>query len=267
MRFLAGLVRPSKATLGTDFAGQVEAIGAGVSGFAVGDAVWGIDDLGLGSHAEYLVVSQDASIAKLPVGVTFDACGCLEGGWYAYSMLERSALAAGARVLVNGATGAIGSAALQLCVHFGATVTAVGNTKNLRLLESLGAERVIDHEREDFTRDQQSYDFVFDAVGKSTFGACKRLLGRGGVYVSVELGPGAQNLPLALFTPLFGGRRVVFPFPIDRKRFLELVDPLVARGTLRPVIDRRYPLEAIRDAYAYADSGQKTGCVMLDLVE
>ncbi|XXU75639.1 NAD(P)-dependent alcohol dehydrogenase [Sorangium sp. So ce1151] len=268
MRFMTGLRRPRNTTLGTDFAGRVEAIGSRVSRFAVGDAVWGIDDLGAGSHAEYLVISRDASVARMPTGLSFEeAAACIEGAWYAHSILERAALEKGRRVLINGATGAIGSALLQMCVYRGATVTAVGNTRNLELLRSLGADRVINYEQADFTRDDQVYDYVFDAVGKSTFGACKRLLAPRGVYVSTEPGPGWQNPFLALLTPALGGKRVVFPIPVDRKAFLEVMGRLVTERQFRPVIDRTVTLDAIQEAYAYAASGQKTGNVVLKLIE
>ncbi len=268
MRLLTGLRRPKILTLGTDFTGRVEAVGARVSNFQVGDKVWGINDLGARSHAEYLVISENDSVASMPTGLSFEgAAACIEGAWYAYSLLHKVAVGKGTRVLINGATGAIGSALLQMSVHFGATVTAVGNTKNLGLLKSLGADRVIDYEHADFTQDGQVYDYVFDAVGKSNFGACKHLLVPKGVYISSELGPGWQNPFLALITPALGGKRVVFPIPIARKAFLEVMGPLVAERHFRPVIDRTFSLDAIAEAYAYAASGQKTGSVVLKLAE
>ncbi|KYF55610.1 NADPH:quinone oxidoreductase [Sorangium cellulosum] len=266
LRFMTGLRRPKSKALGTDFAGRVEAIGSRVRSFAVGDDVWGINDLGAGSHAEYLVISGDDSVARMPTGLSFEeAAASIEGAWYAYSITQRAALEKDRRVLINGATGAIGSALLQICVSLGANVTAVGNTKNLELLRSLGAARVIDYEQEDFTRDDQVYDYVFDAVGKSTFGACKRLLTPRGVYVSSEPGPGWQNPFLALLTPALGRQRVVFPIPIDRKAFLDVIGRLVTEGHFRPVIDRAVSLDAVQEAYAYAASGQKTGSVVLKL--
>ncbi|MGK4003902.1 NAD(P)-dependent alcohol dehydrogenase [Sorangium sp. So ce1036] len=266
MRLTTGLRRPRIMTLGTDFAGRVEAVGARVSHFRVGDSVWGINDMGARSHAEYLVISKDDAVAPMPAGLSFeDAAACLEGGWYAYSVVDKVELGEGKRVLINGATGAIGSALLQLSVHRGATVTAVGNTRNLGLLRSLGAHRVIDYEQTDFTTDDRVYDYIFDAVGKSTFGACKHLLAPDGVYVSTELGPGCQNVLLALVTPALRKKRVIFPIPIDRKRFLEAMGPLAAGRHFRPVTDRTFTLDTIREAYTYVASGQKTGSVLLKL--
>jgi len=268
MRFFTGLSRPRVTTLGSDFAGRVVAVGSRVRDFVVGDRVWGINDMGARSHAEYMAISTADAVARMPVGLSFaEAVGCIEGAWYAYSIIDKVELGPGRRVLINGATGAIGCALLQLAVFFGASVTAVGNTKNLELLRSLGAGRVIDYELADFTRDEQTYDYVFDAVGKSTFAACKHLLTRTGVYVSTELGPGCQNPLLALLTPLFGGKRVVFPIPIGRKRLLEVLHPLAAERRVRAVIDRTFGIDQIREAYAYAGSGQKTGSVVLRLLE
>lgn len=268
MRFVTGFRRPNRATLGTDFAGRVEAVGAGVSRFAPGDDVWGIDDTGAQSHAEYLRVPASAAVAPMPAGPSHaEAAACLEGAWYAYSALERAGFRRSSKVLINGATGAIGSALLQLAVDRGARVTAVGDAKNASLLSSLGAERVLDYERTDFTRDPGEYDYVFDAVGKSTFGACKPLLGPKGVYVSTELGPGWQNPWLALLTPALGGPRVVFPIPIERERFLAAIGSLVLQRRFRPIIDRAYTLDAVREAYTYVASGRKTGSVILNLAE
>ncbi len=266
MRFVAGLFKPKRKTLGIDFAGRIEAIGARVDTFQVGDAVWGINDLGASSQAEYLTFSASDSIARMPPGLSFEhAAASLEGAWYAYSLLERARFRDDSRVLINGATGGIGSALLMLCVGRGAHVTAVGNTKNLKLLESLGAEQVIDYEQTDFRRTNQVYDYVFDAVGKSTFGDCRQLLTPTGVYVSSELGPYCQNLFLALLTPLFRRRQVVFPIPIGRQTFLTALARLIAERRFSPVIDRTFTLDHVAEAYAYVASGQKTGNVVLKL--
>jgi NADPH:quinone reductase-like Zn-dependent oxidoreductase len=264
MRVLTGLRVPRLATLGTDFAGTVDAIGPGVTRLQTGDRVWGIEDLGAGSQAEWMLIREDKALGPMPEDIAFtDAVACIEGAWYAHSVVERVGGVMNARVLIYGAAGAIGSALLQLCVHGGADVTAVGDAKHLDLLRSLGAARVIDRGQQDFTHDDQVYDFVFDAVGKSTFGRCRRLLGPRGVYVSTDLGPGGQNLLLPLLGLALRGQRVVFPVPVARGAFLAFMRTLVAAKQFRPVIDRTYPLEQVRDAYAYVRSGQKTGCVVL----
>lgn len=265
-RFFCGLWRPKFVATGSDFAGDVEAVGAGVTRFSPGDRVWGFDDNSLGSHAEYMTFHEDNAILTLPEGLTYEeAVACTEGAHYAINFINKVSLRAGQTALVNGGTGAIGSAAIQLLKHHGVAVTAVCAAEHFGLVESLGASRVIDYQTDDFTRHPASYDLVFDAVGKSTFGQCKPLLAERGVYISSELGPGGQNLLLAAVTPLLGGKRVRFPIPLDPKGSLTLIKRLVEQKEFRPVIDRRFPLEQIQEAFRYVESGQKIGNVILTL--
>ena len=266
MRMFTGLWAPKRRTLGTDFAGRVEAVGALVTKYAAGDLVWGFEELGASSHAEHLVIAEGAAVAKMPPELDFrDAAACLEGAFYAWSFLNKVEVGPTVHVMINGATGAIGSALLQLCVDAGATVTAVGDTKNLDRLRSLRAARVIDYVTQDFTDDAATYDYVFDAAGKSTFGRCRRLLKPGGVYMSSELGPGWQNLVLPMITRLSKQKRVIFPIPEDKPGFFVQMHELARAGRFRPVIDRTYRFDSIREAYAYVASGRKTGCVILDV--
>ncbi|MCX4911552.1 NAD(P)-dependent alcohol dehydrogenase [Streptomyces sp. NBC_00878] len=267
MRALTGLARPRRAVLGTEYAGVVDAVGSGVTSFSVGDRVFGYNEGAFGTHAEYLSVPHDGAIATMPNGVTFDqAAPGTEGSHYALAFVRKADVQAGQDVLVHGATGAIGSAAVQLLKHHGATVTAVCGTENLDLVKGLGADRVVDYKAQDFTRDEQRYDAVFDTVGKSTFGRCRRLLKPGGVYLSSELGPWCQNLLLPLVTPLFRGRKVRFPFPKQDQEMVRYFRGLMESGEFSPVIDRRYPLERIVDAYRYVETGQKTGNVVITVV-
>ena len=169
-------------------------------------------------------------------------------------------------MLVNGATGAIGSAAVQLLKSLGAVVTAVCDTQNVELVRGLGADRVIDYTAEDFTKDEQAYDVVLDAVGKSSFGRCKRLLKPGGIYLSSDLGPLSQNPILALVTPLVGGKKVMFPIPPKyRQEEVTRFKGMMESGAFKPVIDRRYPLEQIVEAYRYVETGQKIGNVVISV--
>ena len=194
MRFVTGLWRPKKPVLGTDVAGTVVAAGAEVREFAVGDRVFGFNDVGLGSHAEYAVVSAGDALATIPDGVSFEqAAASLEGAHYAINFINKVSIARGQEILVNGATGAIGSAAVQLLVAMDVRVTAVCGTAGVASVTALGVERVIDYQKEDFTQLDTRFDHVFDCVGKSTFGRCKPLLKPKGVYISSELGPMAQN--------------------------------------------------------------------------
>ena len=266
IRFFTGLSKPKFRITGTDFAGEIEETGKNVTAFKVGDKVWGLNDNGLGSHAEYMVIGEDDPILAIPSNMTFSqAAACPEGAHYAINFVNKVKLVPGQKVLVNGATGAIGSAALQVLKYYGVYVTAVCNTKNMELVKSLGADKVIDYTQEDFTKDPEKYDFVFDAVGKSTFGKCKSLLKQHGIYISSELGPGAQNVYYALLTRLLGGKKVKFPLPVNIKLSMDLIQDLVEKGRFKPVIDREYPLDKIREAYHYVASGQKTGNVVLSI--
>jgi NADPH:quinone reductase-like Zn-dependent oxidoreductase len=267
MRAFTGLSRPRRMVLGTEFAGVVEETGGGVTCFAVGDRVFGYNEGAFGTHAEYLSVPEDGAVATMPAGVTFgETAPGTEGSHYALAFIRTARIQAGQDVLVHGATGAIGSAAVQLLKSRGATVTAVCDTANLELVRSLGADRVIDHTAQDFTKDEQTYDAVLDAVGKSTFGRCKRLLKPGGVYLSSDLGPWCQNLVLPLVTPLPGGKKVKFPTPRQGQEMVRYFRELIESGEFRPLIDRRYPLDQIVEAYRYVETGRKIGNVLIDVV-
>lgn len=263
MHLFYGFFNPKYPTTGTDFAGIIEATGNKVTRFKTGERVWGFKESGNGTHAQYISIKEDGPLLTIPDTISYQqAAASPEGAYYAYGMIKKIKLKAGDHVLVYGATGAIGSALVQLLKYFGATITAVCNTKNIELVRSLGASRVIDHTQEDFTKDDQRYQFVFDAVGKSSFKKCKPLLYPGGVYMSTDLGPGNQNIYLPI-TTRFARKRVIFPMPTDIKGSLRLIRELLVSGQFRPVIDREYPLEEIAEAYTYVLSGQKTGNVVL----
>ena len=267
-RFFTGLFKPRFNSPGTDFAGIVEAVGKNVTKFRTGDKVWGFKDTGLGSHAQYMTFAENGPVTLIPEGISYEeAAASAEGPHYAYNFINKVKLKPGDPVLVNGASGGIGSAAVQLLKYYGVHVTAVCNTPNLERVQKLGADRVIDYLKEDFTKDPQQYPFVFDAVGKSSFGKCKQLLKPGGIYISSELGPGGENIYLPLITKIRGGKKVIFPFPSNPKRTLELMNTLLGSGKYHPLIDKTYPLEKITEAYHYVNSGQKTGNVMLSFGE
>jgi len=266
MRFLLGLRKPKVASLGTDFAGVIEAVGSEVTKFYVDDRVFGFKDEGLNSQAEYMTFSEDDPMALIPDNISFEeAAASIEGAHYAINTLNKIELNPQQKILVNGATGAIGSALLQLLKHQNINTTVVCNTKNKGLMKALGADKLFDYTKEDFTKDEQLYDYVFDAVGKSTFGKCKPILKEKGVYISSELGPYAQNIFFSLITPFFGGKKVKFPFPKDIQYSLNFMKDLLEQKKFKPVIDRSYPLEKISDAYTYVSSGQKTGNVILNI--
>jgi len=259
-----GLVRPRARVLGSEFAGVVEATGSSVTSFQVGDRVFGYNEGRFGAHAEYMTIPEDGSIALIPAGVAFEeAAPSTEGSHYALSLIRAAKVRSGQDVLVNGATGGIGSAAVQLLKSLGANVTAVCATDHVDLVRSLGADRVIDYTAEDFTRDKQTYDVVLDAVGKSSFGRCKRLMKPHGVYLSSELGPMAQNPFLALISPLFRGKKVLFPIPKHDQAMVRLLASMIQSRAFKPVVDKRYPLDQIVEAYRYVETGEKVGNVVV----
>ncbi len=266
MRAFAGFPKPNKPVTGTDFAGVVDKLGEGVSGFQPGDRIWGLQDNGLGTHGEYACISAKTAHLPIPEGVDFPTIvACAEAAHYAVNFLNKVILRPGDHVLVNGGTGAIGSAAIQLLKSRGIRVTAVCHEIHVEKVKSLGADRVIALEKEDFTKGSIQYEFVFDAVGKSRFSRCKPILKPGGIYISSELGPNWENLELALTTPIFGGKKVVFPLPVDILASMKAIQELLLSGEFRPLMDRSYPLDQVREAFAYVASGQKTGNVILDL--
>jgi len=265
-RFFTGLRRPRVTILGNEFAGAVEAVGRGVRSFQVGDRVFGYNGTRFGAHAEYLAVPEDGSLATMPANLTYEeAAPSTEGSHYALAMIRKAKLRSGQDVLVYGATGAIGSAAVQLLKHLGAEVTAVCDSEHVELVRGLGADRVIDYTAEDFTKDTQTYDVVLDAVGKSSFGRCKRLLKPRGIYLSSDLGPLSQNPILALITPLHRGKKVLFPIPRDNQEMARYFKGLMESGAFKPVIDRRYRLDQIVEAYRYVETGQKIGNVVINV--
>jgi NADPH:quinone reductase-like Zn-dependent oxidoreductase len=265
-RFFLGLRRPRLTVLGNEFAGQVEAVGTGVRSFEVGDRVFGFSGTWFGAHAEYLTMPEDGLLATMPADLSYEeAAPGTEGSLYALSLIRTAKLQRGQGVLVNGATGAIGSAAVQLLRDMGAMVTAVCGAEHMELVRGLGADRVIDYTAEDFTRDERRYDVVMDAVGKSSFGRCRRLLKPGGLYLSTDLGPLSQNPVLALVTPLFGGRRVRFPIPRQDQGTVTYLKERIESGAFKPLIDRRYRLDQIVEAYRYVETGRKVGSVVITI--
>jgi len=252
---------------GTEFAGVVEQVGTDVSRFAPGDRVFGYTEGRFGAHAELVAVAESSFVALVPDGVSLHhAAAATEGGHYALSSILRAGVEPGARVLVHGATGAIGSAAVQLLVDRGVDVIATAPSAHVELVRGMGARRVVDWEAADFTGLDETVDVVLDLVGKSSFRACRRLLALDGVYLSSDLGPFAQNLALPLLTRLGRGRRVVFPFPMVTPEVLEHLRSRLASGAFTPLLDpTTFPLEEIVEAYRYVETGQKLGNVIVSV--
>ena len=263
IRFFSGLIRPRVAVLGTEFAGIVEAVGDGVTSFAPGDRVFGYNERSFGAHAEYMTIPEDGSVATIP-GLSFEeAAPSTEGSHYALANIRAANIGAGSDVLIYGATGAIGSAAVQLAKSLGASVTAVCRGEHVPLVASLGADHVIDYTTEDFTTHGATYDVVFDAVGKTSFARCKPLLRPKGVFLATDFGPFPWNPLLALTTRVVGSRKVLFPLPKDNQEIVKYLRERLQAGEFRPVIDRTYPLDDIAEAYRYVDTEQKVGNVVI----
>ena len=266
MRFVLGLLRPRKTILGTDFAGEVITTGKNINSFNVGDKVFGFTDTGAESQAEYLTTAEE-SVFPIPENIDYkQAAASLEGAHYAYSFIHKVNIVSGQSILINGATGGIGSALLQFVRQYDVQITVTCNTKNIKLMQSLGADKIFDYTKEDFTDSNDKYDFVFDSVGKSTFGKCKSILKEKGVYISSELGPYSQNIFYPLLT-LMSRKKVIFPIPYNNRKTIPYISNHLKTGMFRPVVDREYLLADISKAYEYVIKGQKTGNVLINLKE
>ena len=266
VRFFSGLLRPKKQILGTEFSGEVEAVGVAVTDFGVGDQVFGVRADDFGAHAEYVSVREAAPIAVKPADMDFgEAAAVCDGAILALTYLRRAGLAPGQKILIYGASGSIGTAGVQLARYFGADVTAVCNTHNLEIVRSLGADKVVDYTQEDFTQNGETYDVIFDAVGKHSFGRCRSSLTRAGIYMSTDLGFMWQNPILAMLTSLIGHKTVVFPVPRFTKQDVLFLKGLLEAGQYRAVIDRRYSLDQVVEATRYVETEQKTGNVVLTI--
>jgi NADPH:quinone reductase-like Zn-dependent oxidoreductase len=264
-RLFHGLRRPNRRIPGSEFAGEIAETGAAVTEFKVGDRVFGVYPFfGVreGAHAEFMCIPERAPVVHMPEEMRFDEAAAVpDGAILALGCLRRVDLQRGQRILIYGASGSIGTAAVQWARYFDAHVTAVCNTKNVEFVRSLGADEVIDYTREDFTRNGETYDVIFDAVGKHSFNRCRRSLQPGGRYIPTDR---FINLFWAAWTWKIGDRRVVLDLPPHyRKQDLLLLRELLEAGTYRPVIDRRYPLEDVVEATKYVETQQKTGNVVL----
>jgi NADPH:quinone reductase-like Zn-dependent oxidoreductase len=261
---MSGVRRPRQPILGSEFAGVIESAGAGAGEFAVGDRVFGTSGLAFGAYAEFMRMRVSGRIAVMPAGLSFEeAAPICDGALNALTCLTAGDLRKGRSIVVYGASGAIGTAGVQLARYFDADVTAVCSTKNLELVKSLGADRVIDYTREDFTKNGQTYDVIFDAVGKHSFRRSRGSLKPGGVYLPTD---GLANLTWALWTSRIGDKKVIFQIPPRQtKQDVHFLKGLVEAGKFRAVIDRRYPLEDVIEATRYVETEQKVGNVVLTL--
>jgi NADPH:quinone reductase-like Zn-dependent oxidoreductase len=264
VRLYFGVRRPRKNILGSEFAGEIEAVGQAVTRFKAGDAVFGYRGPSLGANAEYLCMPEDGLIAPKPANMSYEEAAAVPyGALTALNLLKKVKLQPGPKVLINGASGAIGSYALQLARHHGAEVTGVCGTPRLELVKSLGADKVIDYTKEDFTQSGETYDLIFDILGKSSFSRCQRSLKPGGRLLYASFG----MLPLLqmLWTSMIGGKKVVCALSAESREDLMVIKELVEAGKLKSIIDRCYPLEQTAEAHRYVEAGQKTGHVVITI--
>jgi NADPH2:quinone reductase len=267
-RVIIGFTRPRRSmrTLGIELSGEVAAVGRDVTRFRAGDQVYGFAGFSIGANADYLCLPAKASLAIKPANTTFaQAAAAVDGATTSlYFLRDKAHVQPGQRVLVIGASGSIGTYAVQLAKHFGAHVTGVCSTRNIALVTELGADAVVDYTREDFTQGAQRYDIVFDTVGKSSFRACRKVLAPGGCYVPTT-GPVSIYLS-ALWTALRPGPKVKVGMSVEKNEALVFLRDLIESDKLRIIIDRVYPLDEIVEAHRYVDQGRKRGNVVVSLV-
>lgn len=269
-RLFVGLTKPKVSIPGTDFTGAIEAVGKNVTRFKVGDKIFAATDTNFGAHAEYICLPEGAAIAIKPANMNYEeAAAICEGALTALPFLRDEAkIQPGQKVLINGASGAIGTFAVQLAKYFGAEVTGVCSTKNVELVKSLGANHVIDYKNEDFTKNKAAYDIIFDTVGKASFANCKASLTSNGIYMTPVMS--AAILYQMLQTSMFGDKKVKFAATgmratSDKAKDMLFLKKLIEAGHLKSVIDRRYALEDIVEAARYVDAGHKKGNVIIKL--
>lgn len=265
VRLMFGLVRPKNPILGFVLAGKVEAVGRDVTLFDVGDEVFGITGMGFGAYAEFICLPETAVVTKKPEGMTFQEAAAIPfGGGTSLFFLKQANIRSGQKVLIFGASGALGTSAVQLAKHFGASVTGVCSTRNLDLVRSLGADRVVDYTKEDFTRLGETYDVIFDTIGKSPFSGCIRSLGKNGYYLrAVHMN--LSSIARGLWVSLTSSKKVIGGVVDSKIEDLDLLKDLFEAGRLKAVIDRIYPLEQIAEAHRFVEEGHKRGNVIVTL--
>jgi NADPH:quinone reductase-like Zn-dependent oxidoreductase len=266
-RLMLGFGKPGKTILGTELAGEVEAIGEAVTMFKKGDQVFGIGSDRFGAYAEYTCRPEKGALVIKPSNLTYEEVAALPfgAGTALYFLRDMAKIMPGQKVLVNGASGGVGVYAVQLARYYGAEVTGVCSAANVELVKSLGANKIIDYTQQDFTQNGETYDFIVDTVvGKTSFSRCKNSLKPKGQYLAVA--GGLREMGQMLWTSMAGGKKVIFGSPAECKKDLVFIKELVEAGKLKPVIDRRYPLEQTAEAHRYVDMGHKKGSVVITVV-
>lgn len=261
-RLAFGFRQPKKPILGSEFAGEVAAVGAAVTRFKPGDEVFGYRGENMGTYAEYVCMSETGMLALKPANMTYEEAATVPyGALTALSLLRKVNLQRGQKVLINGASGGIGSAAVQLAKHFGAEVTGVCSTPRRGFVKALGADKIIDYTQEDFTRNGETYDVIFDILGKSSFGRGKKALKPAGVYLFASFK--TKQLLHMLRTKIAGGQKVICALSSEKPEDLTFIKELIEAGQYTAIIDKRYPLAQAAEAHRYAEAGQKVGSVII----
>jgi NADPH:quinone reductase-like Zn-dependent oxidoreductase len=263
-RLMFGLRRPRKPILGVEFAGEIAAVGQAVQSFKVGDPVFGIHSAGVGAYAEYKTMPADKALVIKPANLTYEEAAALPfgAGTALFFLRDKAAVQKGQKVLVRGAAGGVGAYAVQLAKYYGAEVTGVCSTGKVELVKSLGADKVIDYTKEDFTKTSERYDVIVDTVvGKVSFAESAPLLKENGFFIPVA--GGMREIRQAFTTSLRGGKKVVAGSPAERQEDMLFIKELAEAGQLKPVIDRAYPLEQMVEAHRYVDGGHKKGSVVI----
>lgn len=263
-RFFFGWSKPKIKTLGSELAGQIEAVGKGVTLFKPGDQIFAYRGADMGANAEYICMLEKGLVALKPLNMSYEEAATVPyGALTALSLLRVAKIQPGQKVLIHGASGGIGSAAVQLAKHFGAEVTGVCGTQRVEFVKSLGADQVIDYTKEDFTQNGQTYDLIFDILGKSSFARCKGSLKENGLYLLASFK--TKQLLQMLWTSLTGGKKVICALSSEKREDLLLIKELIEAGKIKALIDKRYPLEQVAEAHRYIEQGEKKGQVVINL--
>jgi NADPH:quinone reductase-like Zn-dependent oxidoreductase len=261
-RLAFGLRKPKKHILGSEFAGEVEAVGAGVTRFKPGDQVFGYRGQNMGAYAEYVCMPEDGALAIRPANMTCEEAATVPyGALTALSLLKKANIQPGEKVLINGASGGIGSAAVQLAKYYEAEVTGVCGTPRLEFVKALGADKVIDYTKEDFTQNGETYDVIFDILGKSSFGRGKKVLKPNGIYLFASFK--MKQLVQMLRTKMAGGQKVICALSSEKAADLTFIRGLIEAGKYKAIIDKRYPLAQAAEAHRYVEAGHKQASVVI----
>ncbi len=263
-RMYFGFTKPRINILGSEFAGEVEAVGKDVKRFRKGDQVFGYRGQKMGANAEYLCVPEEGLVAVKPANMIYEEAASVPyGALTALSLLRKAKIQRGQKVLINGASGSIGSAAVQLAKYFGAEVTGVCGTPRLEFVKKLGADKVLDYTREDFTRNGETYDLIFDILGKSSFSSCKSSLKQNGIYLLASFK--IKQLFQMLWTSIVPGKKVICTLSSEHPKDLLFIKELVESGQIKSIIDRCYPLEQTAEAHRYVEKGYRKGSVIITM--